>query len=188
MAIAIIITAGVAIVNMYNSSKRQRYEFARQLYEQFQTFHLELWQTYSTLSRKKYKSFEEIKKDNNEIERESKALIIFLAKIGLLIRKKILKFDEVDMYFHQYISNKEDIENLIINLSIIQKTVPGYLYRNLEYLFYISGRVYGISAYKNIITNNFEFTMDLTKVEFEPVKIFKKKIKFWKKDYYKEMD
>ena len=51
MAIAIIITTGVAIVNMYNSSRRQRYEFARQLYEQFQTFHLELRKKFSYLTK-----------------------------------------------------------------------------------------------------------------------------------------
>ena len=60
--------------------------------------------------------------NNNEIERESIALIIFLAKIGLLIRKKKeLSFNEIDMYFHQYISNKEAINNLITNLSKIHK-------------------------------------------------------------------
>ena len=187
MAGAILATALFAGYTLWKSNARQRYEFANQLFNQFQTFHLELWQAFSILSAKKYSTFEEIKKENPEIQREVKTFIIFLSRIGLLLRKKILNFNEIDFYFHQYFSDDEAMVNFIENASLVQNFIPGYICKNLDHLFTIIYNNYKIKDYNQILYRKFNSSIDLTKVEIYFWKRLLKKLRFWDKDYYREI-
>lgn len=187
MAIAIIITSGVAILTLVKTNKRRRYELSYQLYDQFKTFHLEVWQSYFFLSEKEYKTLEEMEKENKEIKTESNILVIFLSKLGLLIRKKVLNFTEIDMYFHEYFSNESAMNNLLKNLPIAHKEMPEHLYVNIFYLLDSIDKTYGKTNYKKMFNvSDFEWSLDLSRIEIDFWKYFCKKLKFWKKDYYRE--
>lgn len=192
MAIAIAISAIIALVTLIKINIRQKFELANLLYKEFTNVNLNIWKIFNILSLKKYESIDEMRVELGTekfdfIDQNKMDLIIFFTKLGLLIRKRILNFEYIDVSFNNFLVNEDKINNTFNNLKLIfeNKPIPYYLYRNVGYLFSYASKKYNIKSYKKII-NYFVMSYDLTKIEISRFKRFLKKIKFWDKDYFRE--
>jgi len=192
MAIAIAISAIIALVTLIKINIRQKFELANLLYKEFTNVNLNIWKIFNILSLKKYESIDEMRGELGTekfdfIDQNKMDLIIFFTKLGLLIRKRILNFEYIDVSFNNFLVNEDKINNTFNNLKLIfeNKPIPYYLYRNVGYLFSYASKKYNIKSYKKII-NYFVMSYDLTKIEISRFKRFLKKIKFWDKDYFRE--
>lgn len=174
MAIAIITTAIVAFATMFNSKKRQRFELVNQLFTQFKNLNLKVNGHFRCLTMKKYDSVESLKvwKDNEADQKYwSMELILFLSRLGLYLNKKVIKPEEIQFYFYNYLFDEEKIKNLISNLKLIHSNLLYPIKYNLNYLFNeISnysksfGKEYEIKSFYNLINSNFGTSKILSEV------------------------
>lgn len=190
MAGAVSLAALVAIVTLHKSNKRQRFEFANLLYKEFTNVNLYIWKIFDMLASKKFENKEKMRGEIGTAkfdvpEQNKMDLIIYFAKLGLLIRKKIIGFEEIDLFFNGFLLNEEKINNVIYNLNLISSTIPNSLYKNIHYLFLVCSNKYGID-YERLDESN--VSLDLRKIEINRLKRTIKKMKFWKRDYFREFE
>ena len=192
MAITIAISAVIALVTLIKVNIRQKFELANLLYKEFTNVNLCIWKNFNILSLRKYESINKMRGELGTekfkfIEKNKLDLIIFFAKLGLLIRKRILNFEYIDVFFNNYLVNEDKIINTFSNLKLIfeNKVIPYYLYRNVEYLFSYASKKYNIESYNKVVYS-LPAGIDLRKIEINQFKRFLKKIKFWDKDYFRE--
>jgi len=192
MAITIAISAVIALVTLIKVNIRQKFELANLLYKEFTNVNLCIWKNFNILSLRKYESINKMRGELGTekfkfIEQNKMDLIIFFAKLGLLIRKRILNFEYIDVFFNNYLVNEDKIINTFSNLKLIfeNKVIPYYLYRNVEYLFSYASKKYNIESYNKVVYS-LPAGIDLRKIEINQFKRFLKKIKFWDKDYFRE--
>ena len=86
----------------------------------------------------------------NKLKQNDLDFFIFLAKLGLSLRKKIISFEEFDLFFNRFFLNKSKIENAIYNLCLIMEEINGSLLENIEFLFKTCSKKYSID-YSEII-------------------------------------
>ena len=192
MAIAITISAVIALVTLIKINIRQKFELTNILYKEFTNPNLSIWKIFDVSSLKKYENINKMRgelgtKKFEFIEQNKMDLIIFFAKLGLLIRKRILNFEYIDVFFNNFLVNEDKIINTFVNLKLIfeNKVIPYYLYHNVEYLFSYASKKYNIESYNKVIYS-LPTGIDLRKIEISRFKRFLKKIKFWDKDYFRE--
>ena len=192
MAIAIAASVLIALVTLRKVNIRQKFELASLLYKEFTNPNLSIWKIFDISSLKKYENINKMRgelgtKKFEFIEQNKMDLIIFFAKLGLLIRKRILNFEDIDVFFNNFLVNEDKIINTFSNLKLIfeNKMIPYYLYRNVEYLFSYAAKKYNIESYNKVIYS-LAAGIDLRKIEISRFKRFLKKIKFWDKDYFRE--
>ena len=194
MAITIAISAVIALVTLIKVNIRQKFELANLLYKEFTNVNLCIWKNFNILSLRKYESINKMRGELGTekfkfIEQNKMDLIIFFAKLGLLIRKKILNFEYIDVFFNNFLVNEDKINNTFDNLKLIfeNKVIPYYLYRNVEYLFSYASKKYNIESYNKVVYS-LPAGIDLRKIEINRLKRIIKKMKFWKRDYFIEFE
>lgn len=89
-------------------------------------------------------------------------LILFLSRLGLYMSKKVIKTEEIQFYFYNYLFDEEKIKNLNSNLKLMHSNLPNSIKYNLNYLFneinnYSKsfGKEYELKSFYNLINNNF---------------------------------
>jgi len=157
-ALFFLITAIFAIVTYLKSKDRDRINITYRLFEEFTKAHMD---TFESLSNNE--SSIQINDENNK---KSYRLILFLSKLGNFLQEKRLSYKDIRIFFSSYLFYRDSILILIDNLKKFNPILFKPVRDSFNYLFKTIGQNENIQEFKNLIFDEFE---ELEKNEFKKI-------------------
>ncbi len=153
-AIAIIVSARIALRTFRDSLQGLKYDITYQLFKEFVSYPYENSFLYQDLIKKEYKNLDDFKEIHQNIEQvkiEATGLLLFFAKIGAQLRKKVISLKELELYFYNYLFHKQRMLILLKNIKLLKIDMPKELLNDFDYLMKTIGHDMNIPEF-NVVT------------------------------------
>jgi len=160
MAVAVALTVIFAYRTWRKSLKVDKEERGSELFKEF--INSNGYSFFKKLSNKIYPEGS-IKIFKKKSFGDTQSLLLFLAKIGRLLKYNIITMREIELYFYNYFFSINVIENLITNLSLIHSRLDKHVYENLDYFINELEDYYNFYGLKNLVQKRFKRKLYATK-------------------------
>ncbi len=158
MATAIIISARIALRAFRDNIQNAKYDITYQLFKEFVSYPYENSLLYQDLIKKEYKSlndFKEIDQNIEQVKIEATGLLLFFAKIGAQLKKKTISLKELELYFYNYLFHKQRMLTLLKNIKLLNLDIPKELLKDFDYLMKTIGHDMNIPEFHVVTGKTF---------------------------------
>lgn len=157
-AIFFLLTAAFAIATYLKLKNRDRLNMTSKLFDEFTKLHVDIFDMLS--------NEEATIQKNDENNKKSYRLILFLSKLGNFLLNKKMTFEDLKVFFYSHLFYRDSILILINNLRIFNPKLLKQVRESLNFLFNEIYQKEQIIEFNNLIYENFE---ELKKKEFKKI-------------------